>query len=73
MKLIRTRSGMAAQFAIVACMALASTGCGSSAEKEDATTQQGDSGDTQTDSSNGDSAESNNQTDGNTDGILFDS
>ena len=68
MKLICTRRGMAAQFAIVACMALASTGCGSSAEKEDAAAQQGDSGDTETDSSNGDSTESNNQSDGNTDG-----
>ena len=42
MKLIRTRSGMAAHFAIVACMALASSGCGSSPEKQDSTAQQDD-------------------------------
>ena len=59
---------MAAHFAIVACMALASSGCGSNAEKQGSTTQQDDVTDGNSDSSEDASSGSNNQTDGNTGG-----
>ncbi len=69
MKLKRISGSHAVHLTLIACMALASTGCGNNAEKEDATptseTDSNDAGEANSDGNNGSTGDTN-QTDGNT-------